>query len=128
MALLGAPQLLVVRGQVFGIVNFLTPRGAHQRSEPQIDTDPLRRDGQWRDLFFEQEGDEIAADRITTDGDGGGGRSIRQGARPADSQWPICFGEGELAVFPRECGSRVGDRLWAVFLFERGEAVASFQQ
>ena len=52
MPFLGTRQLLCITCEVFGIVYFLALRGDHHRNQPQIDADPLRQDGEWRDLLF----------------------------------------------------------------------------
>ena len=121
-------QLLFLFGEELGIAVGLPIGGDDHRFQTQVKPYHLRRDWEWLDVLFYQDGDEVAVSLIFSDGDTTWLASIGQGAMPNDGKRSIHLGKRENLPIPGKGVSRIGSRLLIAFLFEGGIVSTSFKE
>ena len=123
--LLGEPalrlcQLLLVGGEILGVADGLSRREDDHRGQAQIKPDHRLHHRERRDVFFYEDGDEVAVGGVAGHGDGGRLCSLGKRAAPAESQWLLHLGEGEIGAIPREGRAGVFGGLIASLALEDG--------
>src|SRR6202162_6422664 len=113
-------QFLFILGEELRIAVGVTIGGDDHRLQTQVKPNHLRRDFQWPDVLFYQDGDKVAFSLIFGDGDTTWLASIWQGAMPNDGKRSIHLCKRESMPIPCERIARIGSRLLIPFLFESG--------
>src|SRR5260221_3564635 len=141
LAVLGAPlflgqtalrlrQALLVVSEVPGVADLLTGVQHDRTVQAEVNADLSITWPQRSDTLLHQNAHEVAPGGVAADGDGAGRGAIGQGARPADRQWRLHFGERECLGLgiPAEGRRGVLSRLPAVFLVEAGILGAALEE
>jgi hypothetical protein len=95
-------KALLIFGEEVFIARFLACRKRHHVMQAQVHTNGLGRNGQGVDVFFDQEGDKIAARGIPGDGNSGRFGMLGQGAAPANRQRLLHAGQRQFLAIPSE--------------------------
>ncbi len=117
-ASLGGGQLFCILGKEARIANLLANIEHDHIMQPQVNTYLSRRDGQRRDVFFQQDAHEIASGGIKAEG--GQRCSIWQWTRPMDVQGSVHLSQRQRALrrLPPEGATGVGGGLRHMFFVE----------
>ena len=105
-------QFLFVFGEKLGVPMGMSIGGDDHGFQAQIEPNLLGHCRQSFDLFFNQDGDEVAIGSVLAYRHRGGFTSLRQGSGPVDIQRSIHLGESEgLAILP-EGGCHIACGAW----------------
>src|SRR5712692_18008 len=121
-------QLLFLFGEELGIAVGLPIGGDDHRLQTQVKPNHLRRDFQWLDVLFEQNGDKVAFSLIFADGNTPWLISTWQGAMPNDGKRSIHLGKHESLPVPGKSIACIGSGLLMAFLFEGRVVCSSFKE
>ena len=117
---LGAGQTLLVLFEISRVAYFLPVAEDGGVRQAQIDADHVGCDRLMLDVLLDAEGNEIPADSVLRNGDGG--RRSCKVTRPPDAEISGHLSKLQAFSIPREGGSSILDRLAAVLLLELGVA------
>src|SRR3954453_8108841 len=118
MASLGFRQFLFILGKKLGIAVRMSIGSNNHRLQAQIKPYLLIDDRQVLDIFFNQDGDEVAIGTIFGDSHTRRFTVFGQRTRPMNSKRSVHSGESQVFPLPFEGGPDIGSRLYTVLLME----------
>lgn len=128
MPSLSLSKSLFIFGIELGIADCLASGEDHHGCNAKVKTDHVVHDWQRFNLVHDPHGHEIAICAILGDRDRAGCSVFGKISMEVDIQGSIHLGQSELLPIPFERVSRIGSRLAALFLFERGILGSSLKE